>query len=100
MNDSVLIAAIAGLPATIASLAALWKTITLGRESIEQGKENVKVTERLDQKTTEIHTATNSHLDALTKALAVANEKISGLEALVATMTAHDKVADVLPPPR
>ena len=62
------VAALTALPPTLMALAT-WRQ---GRTIIE--------------KTIEIHTSTNSNLAALTKTLEVAQEKISGLENMIAEL--------------
>ena len=84
MSDQVLttliIAFFASLAPTIAAFAAL---------IVSRGTD--KKTDGLIHTTTEIHTLTNSNLAAVTGALAVALEKISGMERMIATLN--------LPPP-
>ena len=92
MTDSVLLALITSVPPTIAALAALWVGIHNGGKADETGKK----ADALIVKTAEIHTATDGNLSSLTKTLAVAQEKIDGLEKTIAMNAENKKISDAI----
>lgn len=79
MTDSTIITVVtivlAAIPTTIASLVALKKANSTDAKA-----------DTLIEKTAEIHTLTNSNLSAVNKTLAIANEKIVGLEKMVSEL--------------
>ena len=81
--STVVIAGLAAIPATILAYATLQKS-----------KDNEKKSDIIIEKAAEIHTLTNSNLNAVTQSLKVANEKINGLERLMAEMVSAKKLAD------
>lgn len=84
MSDStittVLVAFFACLPPTLLALAALMSSRT-----------NTAKADVIVAKVAEVHSLTNSQLTAVTTALAVANEKILGLEKLLLRDSAAPK---------
>lgn len=89
MTETTIIAlvasALAALPPSLVAWAALRAT-----------KENGVKADSLVEKTTEIHTLTNGSLSKVQASLETANEKISGLEKLVASVTAASLAANHL----
>lgn len=73
MSDTVLLAAIAAIAPTIAAIAAVFIGVRNSRKS-----------DVIIEKAAEIHTLTNSSLSKVQSSLEVANEKILGLEKLIA----------------
>lgn len=85
------------LPATIAAMGAFLVAIATFVTSLRNGKKADAAVGRADQlmtKTDEIHTATNGHLSALEKQLAVALQKIESMgdAVAVAKKTSDDAV--------
>lgn len=78
---SVAAAFVAGLPATIAAIA-----------SLRQGQRNAVDAGELKKDVAVIHTLANSTNSNLTSALAVATEKIAGLEKAISQIAERDKV--------
>lgn len=78
------------IPAILTALSPMIVAIAAAAAVMWQASHNATAqsnkTEALSRKTDEIHTLTNSNLASVTSALQVANEKISGLEKLVASM--------------
>lgn len=75
------VAFLAAMPPTIAAIAALM-----------QGQKNAERAEALKVDVKEIHALTNSTNSNLTKSLAVATEKVSGLEKMLASLVEREKV--------
>ncbi len=69
MSDPVQMALIAGLPATIAALAALWQGITNGRK-----------TDKVATKADQIHDLANGNFTRVSNELKTANERIARME--------------------
>ena len=90
MSEAVQIALIASITPTVAAICALIIGIINGR------KANVAATkaDSLLEKTTEIHTLTNSNLARVQAALDVANEKIKGLEQVLTSIADRQKAHD------
>jgi len=116
--STIVVAICAALPPTILALASLRqgkknheaaivvqkqvatndkKTDTLMAQSAEIStiaqkiEVNDKKTDALIEKTTEIHTLTNGNLHVVTRELATANEKIQGLERLMARLLGDEQ---------
>lgn len=102
--STILIAAFAALPPTIAAVTGLIASRATLRQSranasvaenanLKAEASNVKAdasnekTDALLRKTEEIHTLTNGNLTTITAELRVANEKIAGLQALLSALT-------------
>ncbi len=81
MSDAVILALIVAVPSTILACATLIV-----------GVRNSRKTDTVIEKAAEIHTLTNSNLSKVTTALEVANEKIEGLQRLVAQIKAVPKL--------
>lgn len=73
MSDAVTIAAMGSIATCVVALIGLVVSIV-----------NVWKTNRVKQATVEIHTIVNSNLSRISTALDVANEKIAGMEKLIA----------------
>jgi hypothetical protein len=83
MSDPVQLALVTSIAPTLAALAAMIIGIRNSRKA-----------DSIITKADEIHTLTNSNLTKVTNALAVAQEKIDGLQKLVTTMLDAKAVAD------
>jgi hypothetical protein len=90
MTDSQLTIIISAIPSIVASITAAILAFAAWRKSLENGAKS----DTIIQKAVEIHTLTNSSLSALASQLAVAQQKIDGLDKLVAQMTIAKVVAD------
>lgn len=82
MNPTVQVALIAIIPTCLSALLG-FLTLLQSKQNAQVASENGTKTDNLVRKTDEIHTLTNSNLSTVTSALAVANEKIAGLEKMV-----------------
>lgn len=74
---TVIVAVLAAIPPTLVAFAAMLSSIR-----------NAKKADAIISKTDEIHTLANSQLSTVTATLAVANEKIAGLEKLMGALAA------------
>lgn len=84
MSDTVVLAIIASLAPTLMALAAFVVSI-----------HNSKKSDVIIEKAAEIHTLTNSSLSKVQSALDVANERIIGLEKLIASGVETKKEAQL-----
>ena len=84
INETALTAIIGSILSAIPATIIAWATLKQGRANAEKAQE-------INVKTDQIHTLTNSSLAKVQSALAVANEKIEGLEKLVGQMSATAK---------
>ena len=82
-TETIFLALITGLPATLAALAAMIVALRTERKS-----------DTIIEKATEIHTLTNSNLSKVSAALEVANSRIQGLERLIASQSEAKVIAD------
>ena len=97
MTEAVQLALITGVPSTLAALGALYVSLKNSQKTDVVVQKTDEVRGRTDiilEKASEIHTATNGQLSSLNKQLAVALEKISGLEQLTASQAASKIVAN------
>jgi hypothetical protein len=92
MTDNVQLALIASIAPTIAAVGALLVSI----HNANKAAAIEKKTDTVIEKAVEIHTLTNSNLSKVSSALEVANQKISGLEAMVGSLAASKQAADAL----
>ena len=95
---------LAAITAAIASLVTLRKTTVIGSKQDENTIHLDDVEKKTDiviGKADKIHELTNSNLSGVTSALAVATEKIQGLEQLIDSMIAASRLAEnkVIPGP-
>jgi len=101
LSETVQIALVATIAPTVAALAGVF--ISLGnRRKAEETRVAVTATaakaDTIIEKAAEIHTLTNSNLSKVTAALEVANEKIQGLEKLMASMVKAHAAANAAKP--
>lgn len=87
------VASAAKVAAKVTDALAVKTDLTVAQNArlLEKSDEAVVKTEELVKKTEEIHTQTNGNLTKLTTALAVADERIAGLEKMVAVLIVNKK---------
>lgn len=106
---SIILAIITGLPATIAAVVGGMALLQSRRNAevaarTEAGVEsNIKKTNTLNEKATEIHTLTNSNLSKVQSALEVSNKTIEGLnqaqvESARRIASMEQMIASLIPP--
>lgn len=91
LSDAAQLAVIVSIAPTIASMGALFASILGAHKS----KENGKKVDTVIEKTTEIHTLTNSNLTKVQSDLSTAIQEIHGLKELVAELRKPGPVQDV-----
>jgi len=91
MSETAQLALIAAIIPTIAAIAAAVLSVMTLLKSNENGTKS----DAIIQKSDVIHTLTNSRLTEVTAQLAVANEKIEGLQKLVSQMMEAEKATNL-----
>ena len=89
MTETTIIALVGSALAALPPTLVAWATLRVSKQN------GIKADE-VNQKTSEIHTLTNGSLHKVQASLETANEKISGLEKLVSSMTASSLAANNL----
>lgn len=88
MTDQTIITLVAAIPTTIAAVGALLVSLRTAKNASESAKKADTKADTIIEKAAEIHTLTNSAMAKVQAALAIATEKIAGLETLIANMKA------------
>lgn len=87
MTDATIITIVTSVLAAIVPTIAAMAALQQSKKNAETAEKSDKKVEAVAEKIVEIHTATNGNLSKVTTALDVANQKIDGLQVLVATLT-------------